>query len=96
MENILVGDEVYSYPNQLFARVEATFPAAVCVRLNILSVNGSMELISSPQLWGADDIENLSICRYCGGRDDLLTEHGTGVPMRVCARCRTRFTSYEE
>lgn len=89
MRTILIGDEVYSYPLQLFARVVEVFPSAVCVNVGIISVNGISEFIDSPQLWRADDIENLSICRYCGSRDDLEMEHGTGIPFRVCASCRT-------
>ncbi len=88
MHEIRIDDEVYSYPQQLFAKVTELFPAAVCVRIGILSINGHMELIQSPQLWRAEDIENLSVCRYCGCRNDLQMESGTGVPFRICARCR--------
>lgn len=88
MRDITIGDEVYSYAQQLFASVHEVFPAAVCVRVGILSVNGHLEMLSSPQLWRADDIENLSVCRYCGSRDGVITERGTGVPYRVCRRCR--------
>jgi hypothetical protein len=87
MRTIQIGDEVYCYPLQLFARVIEVFPSAVCVRIGILSINGCLEVVNSPQLWRADDIENLSICRYCGSRDDLVLEHGTGVPFRICAHC---------
>lgn len=87
MRDISIGDEVYSYRQQLFARVEEVFPAAVCVKLGILSADHHLELLFSPQLWRADDIENLSVCRYCGDRDDLHTETGTGIPFRVCGRC---------
>lgn len=89
MRNIKIGDEVYSYPLQLFARVVEVFPAAVCVYVGILSINGVIDVVDSPQLWRADDIENLSICRYCGGREELEMEHGTGIPFRVCTHCRT-------
>jgi len=89
MRTILVGDEVYSYQLNLVARVDEVFPAAVCVKVGILSVNGILRFILSPQLWRADDIENLSVCRYCGSRDELEMEHGTGVPFRICSECRT-------
>lgn len=88
MRDILIGDEVYSFPQQLFACVAEVFPAAVCVKVGILSINGSLEMIQSPQLWRADDIENLSVCRYCGSREGVKIEHGTGIPFRICARCR--------
>lgn len=87
MRGIAIGDEVFSYKQQLFARVEEVFPAAVCVKVGILAIEGHLELFVSPQLWRADDIENLSICRYCGGRDGLSQETGTGIPLRVCERC---------
>jgi hypothetical protein len=87
MRDISVGDEVFSYRQQLFARVEEIFPAAVCVKVGILSAGAHLELLLSPQLWRADDIENLSVCRYCGGRDELKTEIGTGIPFRTCHRC---------
>jgi len=87
MRDIAIGDEVYSYRQRLFARVEEVFPAAVCVKVGILSVNGQLELFLSPQLWRADDIENLSVCRYCGGRDSLHSETGTGIPFRICDHC---------
>ncbi len=88
MRTIRIGDEVYSYPLQLFAHVIEVFPSAVCVQIGILSTSGGMEFLQSPQLWRADDIENLSVCRYCGSRAELEMEHGTGVPFRVCATCR--------
>lgn len=87
MHDIAVGDEVYCYPLQLFARVVETFPAAVCVRLGILSIHRRMDLIFSPQLWRADDIENLSVCRYCGSREHLYLETLTGIPFHVCDHC---------
>jgi hypothetical protein len=87
MHNVLIGDEVYSSAHQLFARVEAVFPAAVCVRVGFLTVHHHLELLSDPQLWSAESIENLSVCRYCGERDDLCIEHDTGVPYRVCTTC---------
>lgn len=88
MRNIYIGDEVYSYPHNLFARVEEVFPAAVCVKVGTLSVNGSLDLALDAQLWRADDIENLSICRYCDSREELRIEEDTGIPFRICANCR--------
>ena len=87
MRDISIGDEVYSYRQQLFARVEEVFPAAVCVKVGILTAGAPLELLFSPQLWRADDIENLSVCRYCSGRDGLKPEAGTGIPFRVCSHC---------
>lgn len=87
MQGIVVGDEVYSYDQQLFARVVETFPAAVCVRLGILSIAWPLELVLAPQLWRADDIANLSICRRCGSRENLYSESDTGVPFRLCRNC---------
>jgi hypothetical protein len=87
MRGILVGDEVYSYPQKLFARVADVFPAAVCVKIAILSIDEPMEITLAPQLWRADDIENLSVCRYCGCRENIRTVSGTGIPFRVCAAC---------
>ena len=87
MRDISIGDEVYSYPQQVFARVEEVFPAAVCVKVGIMSVDRPLELFITPQLWRADDIENLSVCRYCGGRQNLRAETETGIPLRVCERC---------
>jgi hypothetical protein len=93
MENIRVGDEVYSTTTHLYAQVEATFPAAVCVRLSLLeptdAYNQQLQLTSTPQLWRADEIENVSICRSCGSRHDLYNEHETGVPSRICGQCRS-------
>lgn len=90
MRDILIGDEVYSYVLHLFAHVVEIFPAAVCVKVGILSINGSLEIVLSPQLWRADEIENLSVCRYCGKRDDLQMEQGTGIPFRICVNCRSK------
>jgi hypothetical protein len=87
MRGIAIGDEVYSYKQQIFARVEEVFPAAVCVKPGMLALERRLELLVSPQLWRADDIENLSVCRYCGGREDLVREADTGIPVRVCERC---------
>ena len=87
MRDIAIGDEVYSYKHQLFARVEEVFPAAVCVKVAILSFSRQIELLISPQLWRADDIENLSVCRACGVREKLIDETQTGIPLRGCERC---------
>lgn len=87
MRGILVGDEVYSYPHKIFARVADVFPAAVCVKIGILSIDEPMEITLAPQLWRADDIENLSVCRYCGCRENIHTVTETGIPFRICATC---------
>jgi hypothetical protein len=91
MRNISIGDEVYSCSNQLRAHVNEVFPAAVCVRVGVLERHRHLELISAPQLWRAEEIENLSICHCCGTRENLIEdsmlEHGTGVPFRICAAC---------
>jgi hypothetical protein len=87
MKNICIGDEVVCNPRQLYARVEEVFPAAVCVKLAVLHTMPTPELVVTPQLWRADDIENLSVCRYCASRDQLYTPCGTGIPFRVCADC---------
>jgi hypothetical protein len=87
MRGIAIGDDVYSHKQQLFARVEEVFPAAVCVKVGILAIDRHLELLISPQLWRADDIENLSVCRYCGNREGLARETLTGIPLRVCGRC---------
>ena len=87
MTEIAIGDEVYSYAHQLFARVEDVFPAAVCVKVAILTVDGDFDIHFSPQLWRADDIENLSVCRYCGARSELSLEAETGIPFHVCQHC---------
>lgn len=86
MKDITVGDEVLCYRNQLYARVEEVFPAAVCVKLATLE-RGRARLRITPQLWRADDIENLSVCRYCGGREDLSIEDGAWIPYRICITC---------
>ena len=46
-----------------------------------------MEITLAPQLWRADDIENLSVCRFCGRRDEIRTVNDTGIPFRVCDQC---------
>ncbi|EFO80555.1 hypothetical protein OSCT_1564 [Oscillochloris trichoides DG-6] len=88
MRDILVGDEVYSYQENLFARVADIFPSAVCVKIGILSLENHLEITLAPQLWRAADIENLSVCRYCGSRENIQTEIGTGIPFRVCTKCK--------
>jgi len=88
IKDIQVGDEILCYRSHLFARVEEVFPAAVCVRLVVFSAQ-RMRLQIAPQLWRAEDIENLSVCRYCGGRQGLLMENASGVPFRVCEICRS-------
>jgi hypothetical protein len=88
MKDITVGDEVLCYRNHLYARVEEVFPAAVCVKL--VSMDGPRRRLTvTPQLWRAEEIENLSVCRYCGGREDLVLEHGACVPSRVCRTCQS-------
>ena len=90
MKDIEIGDEVMCYRNNVYARVEEVFPAAVCVKIAVLRrVRDRMVLAYSPQLWRADEIENLSVCHYCGSRADLQTERLTGVPFRVCGTCRS-------
>lgn len=97
MQNIAIGDEVYSHASQIYANVEATFPAAVCVRVGMLAMrndlNRRLEFILSPQLWRADEIENLSVCRCCGSRENLIEEYTTGIPSRICPRCRAAIHS---
>ncbi len=88
MKDIAVGDEVLCYRTQLYAQVEEVFPAAVCVKL--MTLHGKrMRPRVCPQLWRAEDIENLSVCRYCGGRDGLTREQASGIPFRVCMTCRS-------
>jgi hypothetical protein len=87
ISGILIGDEVYSHPHKVFARVADVFPAAVCVKIGVLSIEEPMEMTLAPQLWRADDIENLSVCRYCGSREDIHTVTDTGIPFRVCSAC---------
>jgi len=83
-----VGDEVYSRRDHIYARVTAIFPAAVCVHTVTLSWHHGPTLHQTPQLWCAEDIENLSVCRHCGLRDDLVCEYLTGAPFRLCGACR--------
>jgi hypothetical protein len=92
----MIGDEVYSYPNNLFARVSDVFPAAVCVKIGILSLEEPCEITLTPQLWRADDIENLSVCRHCGSREDVRTVSETGIPFRVCGTCQSSETNLLE
>ncbi|WP_298816944.1 hypothetical protein [Chloroflexus sp.] len=87
LRGMMIGDEVYSYHYHLAARVADIFPAAVCVRIGVLSTETPLELSQLPQLWRADEIENLSVCRYCGTRDDVQVVHENGIPFRVCNQC---------
>ena len=90
LKDVQVGDEVVCHRTNLYARVEDVFPAAVCVRIAMVRrLRGRPVFATAPQLWRADDIENVSICRYCGSRDDLKSERSAGVPYRACATCRS-------
>jgi hypothetical protein len=90
MKDIEIGDEVFCYRSQMYARVEEIFPAAVCVKIaRFESVRGQTVLTYAPHLWRADEIENLSVCHYCGSRADLTIARATGVPFRVCDTCRS-------
>lgn len=88
ISGVNIGDEVYSVPNKLSAHVVEIFPAAVCVKVGVLLKRKHMELFLDPQLWRADDIENLSVCHYCGERDGLCFERDAGMPHSICARCK--------
>ncbi len=88
MKDIVVGDEVLCYRTQLYAQVEEVFPSAVCVKLVTFQPE-RMRLCVRPQLWRAEDIENLSVCRYCGGREGLSLDGTSGIPFRVCHTCRS-------
>jgi hypothetical protein len=88
LRSMHVGDEVYSLREHIYACVTAIFPAAVCVHTITLSWQHGATLQAAPQLWCAEDIENLSICRSCGLRDDLACESPTGAPFRLCRSCR--------
>jgi hypothetical protein len=90
MKDIEIGDEVFCYRSHMYARVEEIFPAAVCVKIAQLeSLRGQTVLTYAPHLWRADEIENLSVCHYCGSRVDLAIERRTGVPFRACGTCRS-------
>ncbi len=94
MKDIAVGDEVLCYSNLLYARVEEVFPAAVCVKLVTFQTKRRRFLVC-PQLWRAEDIENLSVCRYCGAREELSIDNSApNIPFRVCATCRTVLDLY--
>ncbi|NJP05243.1 MAG: hypothetical protein HC837_06240 [Chloroflexaceae bacterium] len=86
MRNILIGDEVYNHPRRLYAQVADVFPSAVCVKVGIL--RDAQDLIMHPQLWRADEIENLSVCRFCGSREEVQMEYEDGIPFRICDGCR--------
>jgi hypothetical protein len=88
MKDIVLGDEVLCYRTNLYALVEEVFPAAVCVKLLTFD-RRRKRFVMSPQLWRAEEIENLSICRYCGSRDGLTMENGTSFPQRICFTCRS-------
>jgi hypothetical protein len=88
LRSMHVGDEVYSMREHIYACVTAIFPAAVCVQTIALSWQHGATLRATPQLWCAEDIENLSVCRSCGLRDDLTCEYLTGAPFRLCRSCR--------
>jgi hypothetical protein len=88
MKDIAIGDEVFCYSSQLYARVEEVFPSAVCVKLVSFHPQ-RRRLVVFPRLWRAEDIENLSVCRYCGGRDALSLDPSSTVPFRVCCTCRS-------
>jgi hypothetical protein len=90
MRSVAIGDEVYYRPGGLHARVTDVFPAAVCVRLAVLSLGRRLELREQALLWRADDIENLSVCRVCGGREGVAE---TGA-VRLCTTCE-RHAAYE-
>ena len=90
MKDICIGDEVICQSRQLYARVEEVFPAAVCVKLAVLYIEPVAEMVILPQLWRADDIENLSVCRYCQSREKLQLQHTTGIPYRICVLCLSR------
>ncbi len=97
MKDIAVGDEVICHRTNLYALVVEVFPAAVCVKLPIFHLRGEHGHIGYvAQLWRADDIENISVCRYCGTRDDLTTERHAGIPLRVCDTCRSVLTPVDE
>ncbi len=88
LEQVVIGDEIYSHLHRLYARVEAIFPAAVCVKVGLLTFHRGIDLTLMPQLWRAEDIENLSVCRHCGSRDALTRDAETGIPFRTCQHCR--------
>lgn len=88
MKDITIGDEVLRYGLQLYAQVVEVFPAAVCVKLVTFQAK-QMRLEVRPQLWRAEEIENLSVCRYCGGREALAVEYAGGIPYRACRTCQS-------
>lgn len=86
-KDLEIGDEVLCHRNRLYAQVAEIFPAAVCVKLMVFNrQRRRFEIV--PQLWRVEDVENLSICRYCGGRHDLTLDNAVGIPSRVCQTCR--------
>ncbi len=97
MRDIAIGDEVICYRTNLYARVEEVFPAAVCVKLAVLQTfDGHSQVGHIAQLWRADDIENISVCRYCGSRNDLIIEQRTGIPFRTCTTCQSVLSPVDE
>ncbi len=97
MRDIAIGDEVICYRTNLYARVEEVFPAAVCVKLTVMHrFDGHSQVGQVAQLWRADDIGNISVCRYCGSRDDLITEQHTGIPFRICTTCQSVLLAVDE
>jgi len=88
MKDIAIGDEVLHHGPHVYAQVVEVFPAAVCVKLALFEAR-HMRIALHPQLWRADEIENLSICRYCGGRDALVIEYSAGIPYRACRTCES-------
>lgn len=87
MKDICIGDEVKWTRQLLYARVEEIFPAAVCVKLTVYEIKPKPRFIVKPILWRADEIENLSVCRCCGSRDNLVTTCCMGAPIRLCQLC---------
>lgn len=88
LANVMVGDEVYSLSQHSSARVADVFPAAVCVALDTSMITGPIDVTQALQLWRADDIENLSVCRWCGAREGLRpVTTADGLPSRGCSVC---------
>ncbi|NOK63481.1 MAG: hypothetical protein GFH23_1086718n37 [Chloroflexi bacterium AL-N1] len=89
MQNVQIDDEIYLHSKRIFAHVIEVFPAAACVKIGMLSLNdrGQITLHVTPELWRADDIENLSTCRCCGAREHLLREYMDGIPFCICEHC---------
>ena len=88
-----IGDEVYSTSRHLIACVSDVFPAAVCVRVLQLQTAREWSIHVLPELWSADEIENLSVCRSCGCRDQLQMLVEADIPYQMCEACATRIHS---